>query len=172
MSCGLEDLDDNEELKFYKEPLISKKQFLLSLSLIAQVLYDVEDPFEHLLTYNLVASKNEEALNNPTTISKPIAFHLSKGWMPKFDLLTPRLLSESAVVTYLHFIEQLEGLYLNIHLKSLKERQNMFTWHAAIKKELTINVKSIIAMCIKLQLIPSCFTIDNLHNHILAVAPP
>lgn len=38
----------------------------------------------------------------------------------------------------------------------------MFTWHKAIKKDLTVNVKSIIAMCVKLSLIPACFSVENL----------
>jgi len=66
MLCGLDQLDDNEELKFFKEPMIGRKQFLLSLSLIAQVMYEVEDPFEHLLIYNLVATKHEDAVVNPS----------------------------------------------------------------------------------------------------------
>jgi hypothetical protein len=36
-------------------------------------MYDVEDPFEHLLTYNLVATNNEDQINNPSSITKPVA---------------------------------------------------------------------------------------------------
>ena len=105
MSCKLEDLDDDEVLKYYKEPTIGKNQFLLALSLIAQVMYDVDDPFEHLLIYNLVASQKEETAENPSSITKPLAGVLANGRMPKFDRLTPKILSESALNTYLHFIE-------------------------------------------------------------------
>jgi len=44
-------------------------------------------------------------MQNPSNITKPIAGYLANGRMPKFDRLTPKVLSESAMNTYLHFID-------------------------------------------------------------------
>jgi len=41
------------------------------------------------LINNLVASSLEETELNPSTTTKPVARLLSKGRIPKFDLLTP-----------------------------------------------------------------------------------
>ena len=39
-------------------------------------------------------------------------------------------------------------------------------------KKLKINVKSIVAMCLKLSLVPECMSEKNVQNHILAICPP
>ena len=38
--------------------------------------------------------------------------------------------------------------------------------------DLTVNVKSIVAMCVSLDLIPKVFSIDNLLNHLKSISPP
>jgi len=56
-------------------------------------MYEVEDPFKQLLINNLVASKHEDTIHNPSNVTKAIPNQVYKGKMPKFDLLTPRILS-------------------------------------------------------------------------------
>ena len=104
MTAGLSDLDDNEMEKVYKPVTINLKQFLLTLDLIAEILFpEQEDPFEHMLTTRLLASSNSEVEMVPSSIAKPISSTLSNGRMPKLDRLTPRILCHAAVEMYLHF---------------------------------------------------------------------
>lgn len=83
-------------------------QFILAIHLIAKILFDVQDPFGHVMSTKLVASAHIDCDNLPSTSAKPVGASegsLSpQGRLPKLDRITPILLSNKAINVYLSYL--------------------------------------------------------------------
>ena len=125
-----------------------------------------------MIINQLIASSCEVTQICPSTAVKPVASQLTQGRIPKLDMLTPRILSHQAVEVYLTHMGAIQSLFSNIHLTSLQQACNMFTWQEIIDTQMTVNVKSIVSLCMKMDLVPICMSERNLQNHILSTIPP